>query len=134
MTPRIWYLTQRPVSRKGLRLKPSLTVKVVFDQDLAARWAISDLLGEGPAGIVAFRRKGEGLEALLWAPGYNNPSQLFAQETTERPNRGEILVEGDLYRKTGLHMEAWRETGRCVLYQTQGVVTTRGYACGTQRE
>jgi len=32
------------------------------------------------------------------------------------------------------HMEAWRETGRCVLYQMQGVVTTRSYVCaGEQR-
>ena len=47
--------------------------------------------------------------------------------------RGEILVEDDVYRKTGLHMVAWRETGRCVLYQMQGVVTTRGYACSKQQ-
>ena len=39
--------------------------------------------------------------------------------------RGEVLLDDDLYRKTGLHAEAWRETGRCVRYQMQGVLTSR---------
>ena len=36
-------------------------------------------------------------------------------------------MDDDLYRKTGLHAEAWRETGKCVLYHMQGCLTTRSY-------
>jgi hypothetical protein len=35
------------------------------------------------------------------------------------------MLDDELYRKTGLHAEAFRETGRCVLYQLQKVALTR---------
>jgi hypothetical protein len=71
----------------------------------------------------------------VFAPGYNNRARSFIEEVKWRPLRGEVLPDDDLYRKTGLHAEAFRETGRCVLYQLQKVVTTRnkGLADNEQR-
>ena len=61
----------------------------------------------------------------VFAPGYNNRGRSYIDEIKRRPLRGAVLVEDDLYRKTGLHPEAWRDTGKCVLYQMQKVMTTR---------
>jgi len=61
----------------------------------------------------------------VFAPGYNDPARSHVGELLDRPLRGEVLLDDDLYRKTGLHAEAWRDTGRCALYQTHGVLTSR---------
>lgn len=70
----------------------------------------------------------------IFAPGFNSRERSYVQEVKWRPLRGDVLLEDDLYRKTGLHVEAFRTTGRCVLYQLREVITSRSRVRGADEQ
>jgi hypothetical protein len=70
----------------------------------------------------------------VYAPGYNNRARNFIKEIKRRPLRGEVLLDDELVRKTGLLPEAWLSTGRCTLFQMQKVVTCRRKQHTTEEE
>ena len=65
------------------------------------------------------------LELHVEVPRANDPDADPLEDLLDRPLRGEVIADDDLYRKSGLHIASWKDTGMCVLYGLQQACTHR---------
>ena len=50
------------------------------------------------------------------------------EDLLDRPLRGAVVADDDMYRKTGLHIDSWKDSGLCVLYGLQQACTYRQFS------
>jgi len=110
-------------------LREAIAQSAVPNPELYGAPSVTLDLYDYPAEVVPEELGGD-FELDLLVPGANDPTVDPLDDILERPLRGVVLADDDMYRKTGLHIDSWRDTGMCVHYGLQQARTYRPWNDG----
>jgi hypothetical protein len=105
-------------------LKEALTQAAVPNAELYGAPSVGLDLYDWPAEVVP-EELGDDFRVDVLAPGANDPAADPLNDILDRPLRGAVVADDYMYRKTGLHIDSWRDTGMCALYGLQQACTYR---------